>query len=378
MVIAVGAAGAAFGANPSKLPGSLKFWDGVIYSEQDQITKKEISDSIDPVTGKSTKEFNIKSGQLSKDGSLEIDDKKNEKTIEFNMDGKELRLKFHYVLKSNKNIVLPNSEEGYQLSPIPNSDQYLIEYNGSLYQLDIKNSKITKVLSDQVDAFEYTTLKNKKVEDLPLAWGERPYYSPNGDYLIYYSNRNAVKNGGGNGQLWVKNFKNNNEKAVYDGGFEFAGWGESSQVFIRDNNKLVEINLEDSSNKVIQDNVALETLVVYPFVIAPELGNINITDMKTNETHSINEGVGRADMLLADPSGSHIAIKNYPDPNSFDTNILVLDDLKNAASFKKISPDDGYVIDSFSWVDSENLLVVVIKKGTIEQSSYLVNINELK
>ncbi|HEY0828516.1 MAG TPA: hypothetical protein VGE40_10505 [Bacilli bacterium] len=376
LVLTVAVTGAVFGAKTNKLLGSLKFWDGAIYSEQDQVSKKEISDSIDPVTGKSSKEFKIKAAQLSKDGSIEDDNSRKEKTVQFNLDGKEAQLKFTYITKSNKNVVLPSSGEGYQITSIPNSEFYLLAYNSSLYQLDIANAKITKVLSDQVDGYEYAKLKDKDIDDLALVWGYQAYCSPNGDYFIFYSNRNAVKNGFGNGQLWVKNLKTKQEYAVYDGGFEFAGWGENNQLFIKDFDKLVEINIEANTHKVIQEKVDPDTIVVYPYLVLPELGEIKITDLQTNETHSIAEGIGRVSWLLGNPSKTHVAMINSPDPKLFDRNILIVD--LEDATYKKIVPDEGYNIDIFSWVDSDTLLVVTIKKGTIEQYSSVVHIKDLE
>ena len=376
VVIALGVASVAFGALPTKIMGSLKIFDGMIYSEQDQMSKKQIADSIDPVTGKPTEEFTVRTGELRKDNSLEVSNIQNRKSIEFNMDGKKATLNYYFVKSGQKNVVLPNSEENYQLTSIPNSGQYVMDYNGSIYQLDIESSKLTKILSDNVKEYEYSTLKSKKVEGLPLIWGERPHFSPNGEYMIYYSNRNAVKDGKGNGQLWMKGLKDNIEEPVYDGGFEFAGWGQSNEVFIRDGSNLVEINLEERSSRVVQENISPEAMVAYPYIISPELGEINLSRVDSKDTRSIH-GVGRADMLLVDPSGQHIAIKNYPAPESFDNNILILDSVGTSETFKTIYPEDGYIIDTISWINTDNILVVTIKKGTIEQYSYIVNIKEI-
>jgi hypothetical protein len=339
LTLALVTAGAVFASKPNKLLGSHKFWEGVIYSESDLSAKKE-------------------------------------KQIDFNFDGKHLKLKFTIVPTAKKNVVLPNYEEGYELVAIPNRDAYVLEYSGSLYELDAAGSKISKMLSDNTSGYDFQSLQAKRIEDLSLIWGEKASVSPNGEFLVYHSNRDAVKNGSGNGQLWVKNLRTNSEQAVYNGGFEVVGWGQNNDVFLRDQDKLARVNLADNTTSIVKANVSLETVVTYPFLVLPELGKISITDINSNQTVSITDGIGRTDLILPDTSSNRIAIKHYPDPNSFDNNIVVVTD-PSKASFKLVSPENGYTIDTFSWVDADTLLVVAIKKGSIEQETYTVNINQL-
>ncbi len=374
LILAAGA-GAAYGAYPDKVQGSLKVFDGVIFSENDQAAQKAIVDSIDPVSGKAAKQHEPHSARLT-DAGIEVDKNKTEKTIAFDLDGKKIQLKFSSVQNGKKEVVLPDSGEGYVLTPIANQSGYILGYDGSLYGLDLASGTISKILSDTVGGYDRETLKKKKIEDLPLVWGDRARVSPKGDFMIYFSNREAVQNGQGDGQLWVKNLKTQEEFPAYSGGFEFLGWGKENQAFIRSQNTIIGVDLENRKQYVVQNNVSLESVIAYPYLVSPELKSVKVVNLDSKKELSLVEGVGRIDMILADHTSSKFAMLNFPDPTSFNTNLIVVSDPENAAS-KVISPDAGYVVDTFSWIDSENLLVVALKKGTTDQLSYVVNINNL-
>ncbi|WP_127508034.1 hypothetical protein [Paenibacillus humicus] len=374
LILAAGA-GAAYGTYPDKVQGSLKVFDGVIFSETDQAAQKDIIDSIDPVSGKAAKEHPSKAAKLTEAG-IEVDKNKKEKTIDFDFDGKKTKLKFSSVANGKKEVVLPNSEEGYQLTPIANQSGYVLDYNGSLYGLDIAEGKIAKMLSDTVGEYDRETLEKKQIENLPLVWGGRARVNPKGEFMIFFSNREAVENGRGDGQLWVKNFKTQEQFPAFSGGYEFIGWGEGNQAFIRSQDTIFGIDLENRKQSIVQDHVSPESVVSYPYLVIPELKSVKVASLTSKKELSLVEGIGRVDMILADIASPKFAMLNFPDPTSFNTNIIVVTDPENAAT-KVISPDAGSVIETFSWIDSENLLVVALKKGTTAQVSYVVNINKL-
>ncbi|MFD0717287.1 hypothetical protein [Paenibacillus sp. GCM10027626] len=210
---------------------------------------------------------------------------------------------------------------------------------------------------------------------VPLIWAERPAVSPDGRYLIFYTNRNVVSLKDGSGQMWVKDLKDYTEKAVYTGGYEFVGWGNDGQVFIHDDDKLVGIDLKTLEAKVLREAVTLTSIVSYPYLVLPTRGQIAIENLESNKSEVLTDGVGRADMIVADPTQTNLAILNLPNPESFDNNILVIKN-NNASDVRTIWPEEGYIFDTYSWIDQVNLLVVALKKATTDQVSYVVNVNE--
>ncbi|WP_150274665.1 hypothetical protein [Paenibacillus tepidiphilus] len=331
--------------------------------------------SVDPVTDKATKEFSVQSIQLNSSNRV-AEESLKVKSAMFDLNGVKEQLSFSYVQHDGKNVVLPNSSEGYALTAIPGTAQYILEYNHSVYSLNIEEGSIDKLLLDQVDQYNLNELSQKTIEDIPLVWAERPHIDPSGEWLIYYSNRNVVQNEGGSGQLWTKHLTSQKETVVYEGAYEFIGWGRDHEVYIRDQGNLVKIDLVSAEETTIQENAALETIVAYPYLIAPQIGKIEVIHLENDKIVEIEKGVGRVEKILADPRGKLAAVKNYPDPGSFDANILIIGDLSQN-QVRVIQPEEGFIIQDFSWVDSVNLLVTQIKKGSNEQQAYLVDVNLL-
>lgn len=160
-----------------KFSGRYYSQDGIIISERSIKDNKAIAKSIDFSTGEPTIKIDSE-GFVLNSGKLSKNDIKTKK-IKFETDWKgEKEIQFNYIEKGKKSTFLTDySGENYYISSINNNSLSLLDYNGSIYLLHIKNGEIKKVLNE-VGKFNKNEivekLKTKNPEEFSLVWGENP------------------------------------------------------------------------------------------------------------------------------------------------------------------------------------------------------------
>jgi hypothetical protein len=358
-----------------KLVGVFKSQDGVLYSVPSLQEKDKVTNSIEPKSGKAT--YGVKSTAFGFEGTNLLDLQEQEKTINFNFENKNVPLNFRFISRNNKTIVLPNPNEGYVIKPIPNNSKYVLQYNSSLYLLDVENSNITALLKDQIGGFDKQVLSEKKVDDLVLSWGESANVNFKGNKIVFYTNRKMVQEEKGTGEIWVKDLNTNEEKPIFNGGVSnFLGWDAQDNVYIQQGYKIVKVNTILGDSKVITENASLESKMMYPYILIPLTGKVELYNLETNETKVYEDtNLNRINYISVQPESRLAALQNYPLDGSGESEILVLN--VDTLQTKKIQAPPDTFLEEFDWANPYNLLVTILKKGTKNQDTYLIEMNGL-
>jgi hypothetical protein len=358
-----------------KLVGVFKHQDGVIYSVPSLQEKDKVTSSIEPKSGKAT--YEAESKAYGFEGKNFIDIQEQTKQINFKFDDKNIPLVFKYISKNNKTIILPNPNEGYVITPIPKSSKYVLQYNESLYLLDVENSSITALLKDQVGGYDRQVLGEKKIEDLVLSWGERANVNFKGNKLVFYTNRKMVQTENGNGEVWVKDLNTDEEKPIFNGGVSnFLGWDSQDNVYIQQGYKIVKVNTTQGDTKVITENASLESKMMYPYLLIPSTGKVELYNLETGDIKVYqDQSVNRINYISVQPESRLAALQNYSQDGSGESEILVLN--VDTLRTKIIQAPPNTFLEEFDWADPHNLLVTILKKGTKDQETYLIELNDL-
>lgn len=372
--------GSILSAKSPKFSGVLRISDGVIYSDADLKTKKSISNSIDPVTAIPTKKFTPDVYNLNDDLTVTEAGTKKQKKIKFDLDKKKALLSFEYIEKDDKIVEIPNEDNDYRVISIPNSTKNILEYNDSLYSLDLVHGSIENLLNDTYEGYTQEALRTKEekqhIANFSLTWAERATINPNGKYLLFFSNRNdiATGNSGGSGQIWVKDLQTNVETPIYNSWVEVAGWGLDNKVYVKDFDRLIEIDYVHHTSSIVKENSSVVLTVAYPYVIDAQLGEIVVSNLRTGTSTTYSDGIGRVDMIVPNNAKTQVAMLNMGNPNKGGYEIVVIKNFEKM-EVQKIQPDTDYDFDNLSWIDDHRLMAISRKLGSIEQKSYVVDVN---
>ena len=357
----------------------IKSNDGVAYSVQGHKENKKISDSIDPISGTAKYKYDIKNFDLN-----EIKLKSDRKEIKkLNLiDGLvSTELNFTFI-KNNKNklILVEDIDEPYHFVLIPETEQYILEYKNNLYKLDSKKNSITPLLKDDVLGYNKKELGDKCInahdKNMVLSWGENPSVNLSGTKLTYISNRNGIKNDNGKNIVWIKDLVTNEEKPLGEIGYTCLGWDKSDNVYYLDfDQNVIKINANSGEKTTIAEKVNPESSYLYPYLIIVGDNQIALLNIDTNEQKTyINSQINDC-YYLKNNKENLVAFQAREKENVDPTLIVILNTVD--LSYKIIQPLENTFFEDYSWLDSETLIVTSTTSGTLEQQSYVININEL-
>lgn len=308
-------------------------------------------------------------------------DKKETKKIKINDGYVSADINLSFIKdKNNKSILIEDRDEPYHFVLIPNSDQYIIEYDKNLYKLDLEKNSITPLLKDDVPGFNKKDLikmsKEKKIDNLVLSWGENPSVNLTGTKLTFISNRNGVKNEDGGNSVWLKDLTTNEEKMLGEIGYTCLGWDKSDNVYYFDlNQNVVRINTNNGDKSTISEKVNPESVFLYPYLILVGEKQIDFLNVETNEKKSFSDSTINDCVYFKHNNKNLVAFQAREKSNEDPVLIVILntDDL----SCKVIQPLDDTFFEDYSWLDAETLIVTSTTSGSMEQRTYFINVNEL-
>jgi hypothetical protein len=349
----------------SKLKANLGFKDGVIYQKPDNQQRKDVIKSINPETNNASMQvFNQAPGLFKKE-------------IQMNLDGNDIILTFDYVKQNNINVALPLPDHkpgaGYQLYPYPNSSKELIEFDGSIYVLDIEKGSIQKLLHDITGTYSIQVAKQiskQKVEegDPFVWWGSRPSVNPSGTMMVFYTNRSGVD------EIWVKDLLSGDERPLLKSVLTVKGWISETEFIASSFSEIIKVNVETSESISFGDAGAFE--ISFPnLVYQLDVGSILFENLNTGEVRSYSkEELGRITQMATWEGHSIIALINQPDRSQPQFKLYTID--SGDFMTKKIDIPTDKVPLAIRWINKNTILLIVQDQNTNDEESLFVDIDK--
>ena len=347
-----------------KMDGLKIIEQGVLVDLPTNKDKQELVDSINPQTGLPAIQLKPKAGEK------EIFTKKL-----VTEDTKKI-INAPYVKDQNKEIIIYDPVTTMLSIPLPTSNEYLIEFDGTIYITDWKNNKLKKFLKDEVGEYKKDQVLSTHIEQVgvPL-WGAHPNLSPNSNYLIFYSERNMI-NGKLMGELWVKNMKTGDEYLLPEIGV-IIGW-VNDQTLILSGRSIFSINVQTGETKKLIENGAYINIAIIndQIVYQEEKGSITIRSIFTEGKRIVSSPLVNS-IGSIDSQGSWVAFMNLIHDFQSEYSIVLYNIDNN--TWKLITSPKEIAMQGFSWIDDSTLLIQTISTdGKMEESTYIVNVDELE
>jgi hypothetical protein len=350
----------------SKQKANLGVKDGVVYQKPDNQQRKDVVNSIDPKTNKASKQlFNQAPGLLKKE-------------IQMNLDGNDIILTFNYVKQKGKAIALPlpghKPGAGYQLFPYPNSSKELMEFEGSIYVLDLEKGSIEKLLHDITGPYSIQEAKQKskqKVEegDPFVWWGSRPSVNPSGTKMVFYTNRS------GEGQIWVKDLVTGDERSLMKSALTVKGWASDTEFIASSFSEALKVNIETGKSISFGDAGTFE--ISFPYLIVQKNeGSLSFINLNTGEEKVYSKDrLGFVNNMASLAGLSTIAVLNQLDGTKPLFNLFIIDPSDFSTKILDI-PSDKIAL-AIRWLDKNTLLLTIRDQTTNDEESVFVDIDQL-
>jgi len=347
-----------------KIDGIKQVQEGILVDLPTRKDKQEVVDSIDPKTGGPTKILTAKSA----------DKAVLKKTLVAEDTGKTIEVP--YVKENNKNILIYDPVATLWTVPIPGTEDYLITFDGTIYKTDLINNKLKKFLKDEVLGYKKDEVLSHSFAYVgtPL-WGTSPSVNPSGTYLLFYTDRSMI-NDNMNGEMWVKNITNGDEKRVLEIGTAVIGWVNDTTVVLA-GTQIISLNVESGEIKVLIENGATNVAIVKDSIVYQTLrGTLTLQSIFTGEVSTVSSSIlNRSGSIQA--QGSWVAVHNQVRDTDAEYS-LVLYNIEST-EWKLITASDNSWLEAASWLDESTILIHTMSAdGKMDQATYIVNIDEVE
>lgn len=369
-VLVVGAVSAS--VNPwsqfTKSEGPVDRKEGVVYQPPSNRDKADLVKSIDPVTDKPTHRLQNKAEGLVT------------KTIRMNHDGYSVDLEFDYVSRNGMIVLLPRSSHkpgaGYSaIVPLPNTNKSVIEFEGSLYVVDVEHDTIDKLLKDQVGGYSIEEAKAKSKQpsasggDSFVWWGHRPSINPSGTILVFGTTRS------GRDEVWVKDLASGEEKAFIQGAINPVGWVNDQEFVASSFGHLQKIHVGNGNSESLGDMNPFA--VSSPYLVGQQSGGaVEFVDLSTGDSRTLkHESLVRVSGIAISVQNLSVAILCLPNPQTPKHELLVVN-MKDLTT-KRLDVPEGKVGHTMHWQDDQTLLLTLSDLQTRDEETIVVEIEKL-
>lgn len=352
-----------------KNQGVIHLENGIPIQVAGEKEKHEVVRSIDPITGNPTTTLS----------ELFWDSNSKTRTIGSVINGEHIEFEFRITSDQDENLLFSLPGQNYHLTSIPNiTNQYILQYNSNLYLVDSKNSTVDPLLKEEIGKYNIKDLENETLIDFYPEWATSPYIALDGSKIIFHSTRNAVYDGNGNGEMWVKYLPDGEEFPVMEGNYTFIGFGSNEDVYYQREDRIERIHLLTKKSEVVID-FSLYAALQDPYLIYQSEYNkpLDLLDTKTNTVKPLLiNGIGVVESIWIYAESPWIIIINQPDRTESLRN-LILYNIETGQTKQLDEPQDK----SFTyveWLNNEQFIVSVIKRGTDQEETYVVNLKDVK
>lgn len=350
-----------------KKEGIFKVESGVPVQVAGEKEKNAVIDSIEPTTGIPQ----LTLSELFWDSTAKV------KAISTTIDNKEIEFQFRTQPKLDEHMLFSLPGQGYYLIAIPNSYQYIMEYNGNLYVVDGKQSLITPLLKDKIDQYDINDLANETIENFVPEWATAPQLSPDGKKVVFHSTRNTVYDGNGNGAMWVKYLSGEDEYRVMEGSYTFIGFGLNEDVYYKREDRVEKVNLITKKSEAIVDFSLYAAVVGDKLIYQPDYNALSVIDLtsKTEQAVSI-EGIGGVFNIWTYPDSPWIIMENQPDRTVPISHLIIYN--VNTKEYKQLSSSPDTTIIYVEWITSDQFIVSVDRRGEDQEMTYIINLEDVR
>jgi hypothetical protein len=349
---------------PSK-NGEYGVQEGVTYKRPGISEKRGLINSIDPVTNKAAKDLTNEVVGLT------------EKRIKMDLDSNDITLTFNTVARNGKSILIPpaSHKPGTQYSIFHHPKLELIEFNGSIYTVDIDKQRFGKILNDTHG--DLTIEKAKEISNTPrndgedpfIWWGSRPNVNPDATKMVFFSNR------GDKEQLWLKDLETGAEKPLELKQLSSKGWINNNEFIASDFGETVKYNVLTGEKTKIADDVIALAVDSSTVILQKEVGNLLFVNFETKEEKEYRyDGLNLVNHIAVLDGNNHIAFINQPDRNKGLYELFVVN--KQDLSTKNLRYTEGETLYP-RWIDTDNLLLNIHNTITQEDKSVFINVKDL-
>lgn len=344
----------------NKEDGIKQVQEGVIVDLPTKKDKLDVVNSIDPITAAPT--LNLKA-------------KAEDKTVytkHFVAEDTGKKIDIPYVKEQTKDVIIYDPVSTITSVPIEGTDEYVISFDGTIYKTDWKNSKLKKFLKDEVDGYEKDVVLS--YNGTPI-WGTNPIVNPTGTYMLFFSERSVVK-GNMNGGMWIKNLKTGDERPILlQGSGAVVGWLNDTEL-VFDGTEIVLLNLETGDlQKLVENGAKNVALVKDQLVYQDAPGSLILQSVITGEKTTISSSlINRISSFQT--QGSWIALVNILRDEERERNVVLYN--IDSKIWKVITAPTNIWIDGALWADDSTLHIWTSTKGTMDEATYIVNIDEVE
>ncbi|WP_127588674.1 hypothetical protein [Paenibacillus koleovorans] len=343
--------------------GIKQIQEGVVVDLPTNSDKQVVVDSIDPKTGGPTKYLKPKAGNMEVlYKNLIAEDSGNS-------------LKVPYVKNGTKDVAIYDPNTTLQTIPIPGTEDYLIPFDGTIYKTNWSKGTLNKLLKDEVNGYQKDEILSHKLDHVgtPM-WGAYPMLNPTASYLLFFTER-SMASGDKDGETWVKNMVTGEEKPVLSGTGKLLGWIKDTTAVIS-GQFIYSIDLTSGESKRLTDVKALDAgLVKNQLVYQSSPGSLTFKSVDSGEISTISSKLLHISGSYQ-TQGSWLAINNQVKDGSAEHSIVLYN--IDTKTWKLVSEPSDQLINGVSWQDDSTLLLLTYKKGTTQELTYTVNINELE
>lgn len=336
-------------------------WKGTALQAPGILDKNAVAASVDSKSGEPSVQAPVR-------GEHDV------QTIEVQLqtDGRSETLTFRYQEDGRGGlIVLPDPEAGYVPEPVPGTRQTLIAYKASIYLLDADKKTLSPFLKDVSGGYDRSRRPKAAGDSNPpmIVWGERPSVNPEGTKMVFWTNRNIVKDGNPGGENWVKDLRTGAEARLFGEGHAVLGWdGQGRIVISRGNGGVYAVDAGSGSAERLLSSAATSALAAPYLLFQPEDGKLAVRDLRSGAQRVWSgAGLGRVRTLSPGP-GIWAAVINAPDRTSSVSSLIVIN--AETLEYRRLDEPGGYAIVSVTWTDEETMLVHLQKRGSWEEKTY--------
>lgn len=336
----------------------------VKYYGDDDINK--VVDSIDPITAVPT----LTLSDLFWDNNAKI------KILETQINGEQVDFKFRTQPEVSEEMLFSVPGQNYQLTSIPNSNKYIMEYKTNLYIVDAEQSLITPFLLDNIGEYDIKQLESKLIKDHFPMWGTNPYVSPDGSKVVFHSTRNVLTGGSPNGQMWVKYLDNSDEYPVMEGGFNFIGFGLDDNVFYKSGDSINKINLKSKESELIINFSLYAANWRSSLIYQSDYNILYLYDTQNKEKKElVIKDLGVIHNIWTYNNSPNIIIENQPD-RTIQYSELIIFNLETNEYNKLDAPKNTDFI-NVGWIDHNQFIVTVHLRESNKDETYIINLKDV-
>ena len=270
--------------------------------------------------------------------------------------------------------------------PIPIGNKFLMEYEGSLYLIDLREKKASPFLSLSLSGYEESNAK-----DWRISWGTLASVNPAGTTVLFTTNRLSLikqdDNFDRHYQIWIKDLVSGEERHVADGTYQrVLGWdgdivylAEHEIVQERAAESVVALNLSTGEQQVLLRGL-VSCAATYPFLVYTTYDST--LDVSALEVLNILDGnkktipglkYDRYESIASTPRSKFVLIIAQPSRTSHTRDVVILD--TETLQTRILPGDEETVFRNYGFVDA-NTITVTVARGDNEEETYIVGLQE--